>query len=271
MKAIISHDIDHFTLSEHYLNDLIVPKFFIRSKIEFLTGKISLTELLLRVSDIFTNKWQNINELIDFNNSYQVPSTFFIAVEKGTGLSYNNKQAKQWIEQILKRGCQVGIHGIEFDSLDKIKLEREAFSKLSGLTSFGSRMHYIRADENTYNRMAQAGLFFDTSEYAFKNPYKIGNMWQFPFQIMDGYIMQKPKQWQCKNLEQCKEQTKKIIEECGNKQLSYIGVDFHDRYFNNRFVTWKDWYTWLIDYLNSQKIEFVNFNTAIAELEKTGK
>lgn len=271
MKAIVSHDIDHFTLTEHYFRDLIVPKFFVRSKIEFLIGKISFTELLLRWSDVFTNKWQNIDELIDFNKLYQVPTTFFVAVKKGIGLSYSNKQAQFWIEHILKRGCEVGIHGIEFDAFDKIKSEYNTFSKVSKQASFGCRMHYIRKMEGTYENMAKAGLVFDSSEYAIKNPYKVGVMWEFPFQLMDGYIMQKPKQWQCKNLEQTKDLTKKILEECDAKQLSYIGIDFHDRYFNNRFVTWRDWYTWLIDYLNAQKIEFVNFNTAIQELEKVSK
>ena len=66
MKAIISHDIDHLSLWEH-TNDLILPKFFVRAKIELFSGKISIPEYFLRMSDFFKNKWQNIDELIEFN------------------------------------------------------------------------------------------------------------------------------------------------------------------------------------------------------------
>ena len=37
--------------------------------------------------------------------------------------------------------------------------------------------------------------------------------------------------------------------------------------FSDAHKTWKDWYMWLIEYLGTQKIEFVNFKQAIKELE----
>src|SRR5687767_3220615 len=144
MKAIISHDIDHFTLREHLFKDLIVSKFFIRSYLEFVKGKISFSELALRHADIFTNKWENIEALISFNRSYEVPGTFFIAVEKGLGLSYSNQQARFWIKAIKDQGCQVGLHLIEYMDLEKITREKDLFAELSGTNDFGTRIHYIR-------------------------------------------------------------------------------------------------------------------------------
>ena len=67
MKAIVSHDIDHLTLTEHYLKDLIVPKHFVRSYIEFFSGKISIFEMFHRYGDIFKNQWQHIEALHEFN------------------------------------------------------------------------------------------------------------------------------------------------------------------------------------------------------------
>src|ERR1041385_2266906 len=123
MKAIISHDIDHFSLKEHLFKDMILSKFFVRSYLEFTKGKISIRELILRHSDLFTNKWQNIDELISFNKSYDVPTTFFIAVAKGLGLSYSNEQAAYWIQHIQKKGCYVGLHLIEYLDEEKIGYE----------------------------------------------------------------------------------------------------------------------------------------------------
>lgn len=271
MKAIISHDIDHFTLREHLFKDLIVSKFFVRSYLEFVKGKISFSELTLRHVDIFTNKWQNIDELISFNNSYDVPTTFFVAVEKGLGLSYSNDQARFWIKRIKDQGCAVGLHLIEYTDIEMIKKEKDLFAELSGTRDFGTRIHYIRNAKDTFGNLAKAGFSFDSSDYNYKAPYKIGNMWQFPFQIMDGYVIQAPKRWQSRNLQQAKDQTLRMLDECAKNDLEYIGIDFHDRYFNNRFVTWKEWYMWLVDHLAAQKVELVDFKTAINELEKAQK
>lgn len=267
MKAIVSHDIDHITISAHYFKDLIVPKYFIRSFIELFIGKISFNELFHRFTDLFKNQWQHIEDLHQFNTQHQVPATFFIAVNNGLGLCYNLKQAEFWIHKMLQMGCRVGIHGIEFETFEKINQEYLLFKQISEQSNFGIRMHYIRKNEHTFINMAKAGYLFDTSEMSYNPPYKIGNMWMFPFQIMDGYIIEKPKQWQSKNLKQCCDETKIIIDKAFDANLPYLGIDFHDRYFSNAHKTWKNWYIWLIEYLQSQKIEFVDFNQAIKELE----
>jgi hypothetical protein len=267
MKAIVSHDIDHLTLSEHYLKDMVVPKYFVRSKIELLTGKISLKEFFLRIGDVFKNQWQHIEELHQFNTSHKVPTTYFIGVNNGVGLSYSKDQAAFWIRKMQQMGCDVNIHGIEFESFEKINEEYTLFKELSGQAAFGTRMHYIRKNEYTFTNMAKAGYMFDSSEMSFKAPYKIDTMWEFPFQIMDGYIIEKPKQWQSKNFAQSCEETKRIIGKATDLNLPYLGIDFHDRYFSDAHKTWKDWYMWLIEYLEGQKIEFVNFKQAVSELE----
>ncbi len=268
MKAIISHDIDHLTVSEHLLRDTIVPKFMIRNWIELLQGKITLMEFSNRHFDLIKNKWQNIAELIAFNNQHAIPSSFFIGVQNGLGLSYSQQSAAAWIQRIMNSGAEISLHGIEYESYEKINFEYTLFKSISGLNSFGTRMHYVRKNDTTLLNMAQAGYAFDSTEHAFKNPYKIGKMWEFPFQLMDGWVIEKGKRWQTQNLFQAKENSKKIIEEAQNKQLAYIGIDFHDRYFTTSFKTWIDWYTWLIEYLEGNNVAFLNFNQAIQELEK---
>jgi hypothetical protein len=268
MKAIVSHDIDHLTPSEHYLKDLIVPKFFVRSKIELLTGKISLKEYFNRIGDLFKNKWEHIESLHQFNVKNGVPTTYFIGVNQGLGLSYSKDKSAYWMHKMQEMGCIVGPHGIEFESLEKIQAEYNLFKQLSGQQRFGTRMHYIRTNEHTFSNMAKVGYVYDSSEMSFKKPYKIDTMWEFPFQIMDGYIIEKPKQWQSKNFYQSCEETKKIIDKAVDMQLPYLGINFHDRYFSDAHKTWKDWYMWLIEYLSAHKIEFVSFDQAIKELEK---
>lgn len=269
MKAIISHDIDHITVWEHLFRDSIVPKYIARMHIEFLNGKISSREYTLRWSDLIKNKWQNIDELITFNNYNHVPNSFFIAVNKGVGLNYSNASAKVWIEQMKMRKCEIGIHGIAFENATDIKKEHDLFSKLTEQNHFGIRMHYVRTIDRTFELLNQCGYLYDSTVHDFKNPYKIGNMWEFPFQIMDGWIIENYKPWQSLNLKQAKENTRKIVDISQEKNLNYFVVDFHDRYFSHAFKTWLDWYMWLIEYLREQKIEFINFKNAIGELEKS--
>ncbi len=268
MKAIISHDIDHITVWEHLTRDTILPKFVVRVNIELFSRKISLKEYMNRLGDFLGNKWNNIDELIRFNASRNIPGTFFIGVQNGLGLSYSTLKAAYWAKHIINQGAQLGVHGIAFENLSDIEKEYNLFKEISGLQSFGIRMHYVRKTAETFNYMAQAGYLFDSTEHAFKDPYKIGSMWEFPFQIMDGWVIEKGKRWQTQNLEQAKEHTKKIVDEAYQHQLSYLGIDFHDRYFSKSFQSWMEWYCWLIDYLKQNHISCIGFNEAIKELEK---
>ncbi len=267
MKAIISHDIDHITVWEHLTKDTILPKYIVRSNIELATGKISLLEYFNRFGDFFKNKWQNINELIEFNNQNNIPSSFFIGVQNGLGLSYSNTAAIFWIREILKQKCELGVHGIEFQTLEEISKEFNLFQEFSNQKTFGTRMHYVRTNEHTFNNMNEAGYTYDSTEHAFKNPYKIGNMWEFPFQIMDGWVIEKGKRWQTQNLQQAIDNTKQLIDKAHSEKLTHLGIDFHDRYFSKSNKTWMNWYMWLVEYLKKNEIECINFNTAIAQLE----
>lgn len=267
MKAIISHDIDHLTVWEH-TTDLILPKFVVRANMELVMGKISINEYALRIGDFFKNKWQRIDEVIAFNESMGVPSSFFIGVNNGLGLSYPLKEAAYWIDKVTRQRIEIGVHGINYDSLEGIKKEYDDFKSAStAITSFGMRMHYVRKNEHTLHYIEQCGYLYDSTENAFKNPYKIGNMWEFPFQIMDGWVIDKDKRWQSQNLEQAKNNTLALIDRASKENLEYLGVIFHDRYFCDSFKTWKNWYIWLVEYLKDNKIEFVNFHQAIHHLE----
>jgi len=268
MKIIISHDVDHITVWEHKY-DLIVPKFICRSFIEAALRSISISEIRNRFNDFLTNKWQNLEELMAFDGENEVPSTFFIGVNTGLGLCYSLENAKCWIKMISDKGFDVGVHGISFADYDDIRSEYEAFKSLSGLQKFGIRMHYLRNAANTVAALSQAGYMFDSTLYKFENPFKTGNLWEFPLHIMDSYLFNDNSRWQNQTLEQAENRTKKIIEEAGKKGIKYLTILFHDRYFNDSFKSWKDWYIWMIGYLKSCGSEFTTYREAIQELEKS--
>lgn len=204
-----------------------------------------------------------------FNKENDIPSTFFFGVNNGVGLDYHLKDAEFWVRKVINEGFDVGVHGIAFDHHNTIKTEHDIFNKISGLKEFGIRMHYLRKSNETLTYLNQSGYVFDSSLYKLENPFKVGTMWEFPLHIMDGYIICKGSRWQNQNLIQSRETTKRIIDRCLKKGIKYFTVLFHDRYFSESFITWKEWYVWLIHYLKENKFIITDYRSAIRYLEKS--
>jgi len=265
MKVIISHDIDHLTVLEHK-KDLIIPKFIVKSCIELVIKTISFREFFNRFKDFLKNKWHNLEELMKFDKENGIKATFFIGVNKGLGLSYNIEDAKFWIHEILKEGFDVGIHGIEYKDLKKMEIEYKTFKKISGLSRFGIRMHYLRMDKLTLINLEKLGYLFDSSVYTFKNPYKFKSIYEFPLHIMDGFVICGNRKFLTQNLNKIKDDTKYLLDQAFQLDIQYLTVLFHDRYFSNSFETWKKWYIWFIEYLKDNNFKFINYKEAIMEL-----
>lgn len=267
MKIIISHDVDNLNASEHFC-DLIIPKFIIRSKIELLTGKITWVEFFSRMNELFSNKWNRLEDIIDFNKNNNIPATFFVGVNNGLGLKYSLEKATVAVKLIQSNGFEVGVHGISFDNLDAVKKEFETFAKIVGHENFGIRIHYLRNDENTLYFLSNVGYLFDASLSEFKSSYTIEDLTEFPVHIMDGWMMNKNKAWQVNTLQQALDDSKRLIDEGLKNNIDYFSILFHDRYFSNGFKTWKDWYIQLVEYLICNNFEFVNYKMALIERAK---
>ncbi|MBD3338566.1 MAG: hypothetical protein GF353_05640 [Candidatus Lokiarchaeota archaeon] len=265
MKIIISHDVDHITAWEHR-KDLIIPKFIVRSIIEFGTRNISSAEVFSRMNSLFTNKWQNLNELMDFNAANEIPATFFVAVSNGIGLSYDKVKAQYWIEQIANAGFEVGIHGIKYSSYPEMLDEFELFSSFVNHDHVGIRMHYLRSNEHTFKNMSRLGYRYDASKFEVCDPYPLHGMWEFPVQIMDSYLMSNNNKWQDQKLTAFQDKTKRALDEALNAKMNFFSILLHDFYFSDAFKTCKNWYLWLIDYLKINNFNFTNYNQAITEL-----
>jgi len=266
MKIIVSHDVDHITASEHFATTMF-PKFIVRSKIELLLGKISFKEFMLRFKAVYKNKWNNISELIDFNQKHDIPATFFLGVNNGVGLNYNIELADKWIKTIVSRGVRCGVHGIAYDNFNDVKREYDLFKDISGLKEFGIRMHYLRNDESTFKNLANAGYIFDTTDYGIKKHYKIANMHEFPLHIMETYEMEAGKKWQSATTQQAVESTIAKIKNAEAKGIEYLTILFHDRYFDDSFMSWQNWYRNIVEYSKSEGYEFVDYQTAVNELK----
>ncbi len=266
MKIIVSHDVDHITFLEHK-KDLIIPKLIVRNALELILRKISAKEYLCRFKDILQNRCNNIPRLMAYNRRHEIPSTFFIGVNRGMGLSYDLKLARQWINHIQGNGFDVGVHGISYEDTRAIEREFATFKQLSLLKDTGIRMHNLRLNDHTLGYLERTGYMFDSSINGHRDPFKIRNMWEFPLHIMDAHIFCGKARWQKYNLSKAKRRTEAIIDSLIKGDIEYLTVLFHDCYFSDSFLSWKNWYIWLIYWARVNHLKFISYREAIKELE----
>ncbi len=265
MKIIISHDVDHLYSNEH-LFDGVLLKFAIRAKFEWLGSILTFREFRLRMSDFFHGQWHHIDELMNFDAANGIPSTFFFAMDKGKGLNYTIAAAKPIIERVIAHGFDCGVHGIAFEDQEQIDLEYRRFKEVSGQGDFGIRMHYLRKDEGTLEKLNQAGYLFDSSEFAVKAPYRIGNMVEFPLHIMDSDEFYGKGWRQRQSSEQILEKTKAKIDRLEKEGFPFVTFLFHDRYFGSSHEAYRNWYMQIISYLKESGHTFTGYRDAVAEL-----
>ncbi|MCR5061634.1 MAG: hypothetical protein K6A80_11565 [Saccharofermentans sp.] len=268
IKVIVSHDVDHLYGRDHWFRDLIYPKMWVRTTLELFRGQITGHEWWLRNTSCFRKYRHNLQAQMDFDREHGIESVFFFGMAKGLGMSYKPAEAKPMISLVHDNGFDTGVHGIDYQSQDGINKEYNTFKELMGYDPCGIRMHYVRFDEETFGRLNVAGYVFDTTEFdkpscgTLKAPYMVGDMWEFPLAIMDGYLPQQ--------FEKAKEKTLEILDRCRGMGLTYVTVLFHDYQFCDDYKDIRDWYVWLMDYIkDSPDYEFISYRKAIAELGGT--
>jgi len=268
MQVILSHDVDHMTVWEHW-KDPILPKYYVRNTLELSMGVISWKEYGLRWADLWRNQWQRIEEVMAFHEHLGIRSCFFFGMANGKGLSYAQDLAERWIPHVLARGFEAGVHGIAFNNEADMRQEHADFQRISGRSDFGIRMHYLRQDAHTFERMERIGYRFDATAQGMIAPHRIGRMWEFPLQEMDGWAMDGSKRYQSRDLKGALAHTLAKVQEAERAGLPYFNLLFHDRYYTPAFATWMAWYETLVKELKQRGHGFTTHAEAIAHLERT--
>lgn len=265
MKIILSHDVDHLYWSEHWLNDLYIPKLFYRTLLQYSRGKISIKTATARIAFWSDNRLNRLDELTKFLSDQKLKAHFFFGMDNALGLSYNYLSSKPFIENLIQQGFGVGAHGINFDNFELMQREYARFHEVSGQKSFGVRMHYLRMDSETPTLLNKCGYRFNSSQYEIRAPFKWDNteMWEFPVSIMESYSVSRTNQ----SLTNAKDYTLKMLEKAIHADLPYFVINFHDTHFDRGYAVYRDWFIWIVNYLKEMNCSFTTFEDAIDELE----
>jgi len=127
MKIIISHDVDHLSIHEHWLKDLFIWKFLFKTILYTMTGRLLFRVGLRRLCALFSRRFHNIDEVMTVDRQFSVPSTFFVGMRNGLGMSYSWASARQAVEHIRREGFAVGVHGVAFEEAQLVHEEHERF------------------------------------------------------------------------------------------------------------------------------------------------
>ena len=233
-----------------------------------------MREYLLRLHTLYSNRWHNLEALMEFNQEHRVPCTFFIACSKGRSLCYPKEQASKWIHRVESAGFSVGLHGISLDSVTEMETEYDWFARSAASLDFGIRFHDIgiRPKDAKLTRdgmlaLARLGYAFSSNTFEWRNPERIEGILDFPIHIMDSALFTSGSRWFILKASDAIERTKILFERAREYGISYFQILFHDVYFSDAYKNMKEWYIWLVGYLQDQGITLVNFNSALREID----
>jgi hypothetical protein len=263
MKILISHDVDHIAMRDHWMHDLFIQRWAAKTILYVMLGKLPVRIGLKRLALVFSGRQHRVPEVMELDRSFGIPSTFFVGMRNGLGMSYPFRAARQMVELIRNEGFAVGVHGVAYDDSQLIAEEHSRFSSIVGPHHpFGVRNHYLRFDARTPEFQKAAGFLYDSSDCGLKPPYESHGMIEFPVCLMDSLILRDSSN----ELSEVKRRTVEELEKGERLKLPYFTVIFHDCYYSDAFPDHQAWYRWLVQYV-SDRYELIDFGRAVQELK----
>lgn len=252
-------------MGDHWVNDLFIPKWVVKTILYVVLSRLPVRIGLKRLATVLSGRLHRVPEVMEIDRKFDIPSTFFVGMQNGLGMSYSLRKARQMVELVQSEGFAVGVHGVAYDNAQLIREEHDLFVSIVGKDHlFGVRNHYLRFNTRTPALQAEAGYLFDSSDYGIKAPYKVKGLVEFPVCLMDSYLLSDHQN----DLEDVKRRTLEAFQAGERSGLPYFTIIFHDVYFSELFPEHQAWYQWLIQYVR-ERYEVTDFAHAVAEMKAT--
>jgi peptidoglycan/xylan/chitin deacetylase (PgdA/CDA1 family) len=168
-ELVITHDIDYverYASFKYYLRALAGD--IVKRKNPLLWFKTSWEYFLVRLK-LRKDIYNTFDYLMDVSEKYKLKSHFYFIPgflgEKDVRYNINSLLLSQTINDILKRGHVVGVHGTYsgFNNLQQFKKELERLSKIVPKVKEG-RQHYLRFENpTTWQIWEDLGLQIDST------------------------------------------------------------------------------------------------------------
>lgn len=259
MKIILSHDVDHLFMQEHW-RDSFIPGLIKRTALSLSRRQLSISQAVRR----FSATLNNVDDLATFNADKELPQTFFFGMARGLNLSYQSKAAAPLIRYLADIGVDVGLHGIAYDDVTRMRAEKQQLADILGAEPQFIRNHYLRMAPQTHSIMASIGYSVDSSLESLEPPWQVDTLWVLPISLMDASLYGRA----AGRLSEMRSLGISRVEEALTKGLPYFVVNFHDIYFSDGYPVLRAWYTDFVSEMLDRGYEFCSFSDAARELNE---
>jgi peptidoglycan/xylan/chitin deacetylase (PgdA/CDA1 family) len=131
---------------------------------------------------------------MEIEEKHGVKSTFFFRPTYDDGTSID--AYKEIMKDLVKNRWEIGVHINDANTLNSIRMEKNAVENIIGTTIYGSRVHYLNIKLDDLSLIEEAGLRYDSSITFNKNAidikntgyFNVGKLVVFPITIMDAYL-----------------------------------------------------------------------------------
>ena len=229
----LTHDVDITSVKERRWVSVGYAVYTSFLDFDFINGM----KILLAKLGFVKDPWNRFEEWIRIEAEMGVRSSFyFIPFKNVAGINAPKiREAKyeldgELIERLIKGGWEVGVHGI--DNWKSVAKGEEELKQISELTKskVGTRVHWLFFDDKTWERLDEAGYYYDTSfgyneDVGFRagilqmyQPRVVKNLVELPLVIQDGSLFRR------KYLNLLENDAKKICEDLFGYAKKYGGA-----------------------------------------------
>ena len=136
------------------------------------------------------NLYDNIIRIVDFEDSYNLRSTFFIPV-----MLFSAEEIIDTVKSLVNRGFEVALHSVieNIQMRALLRMQVEIFRSLFRVEPKGVRTHYLKINTSILREYVRLGFLYDSSfrieELGTSNPQRFkldnGEIIELPIAVMD--------------------------------------------------------------------------------------
>jgi len=147
----LTHDIDVVNITK-------LPLRHVGRSLKIIKGKL----------DKKSNPLRNFQSIIDLEQEHGAESSFYFMAltEEDIDFNYRIDDLKPELNELIDRGCEVGLHGGHeaYNDLNRVKEEKLRLEQVIGRKIIGYRNHFLRFKvPDTWQILKNAGFKYDTT------------------------------------------------------------------------------------------------------------
>lgn len=151
-------------------------------------------EIIAKVTKEGFNPYYGIPKIMEIEEKFGVRSTFFFRPRYDDGNEVS--QYREAMKSLIGGGWEVGLHCNNTATFEQVTEEKTLVEKSAGRAVCGSRVHYLKVLDSTFENLAKAGIKYDSSLSFNKEqivPENTGFLEKsglivFPITFMDAYL-----------------------------------------------------------------------------------